>query len=202
MVKIDFKKELRHLYKASKTRIGTVTVPAMNYLMITGQGDPATDASFTKAIEALFGLSYTLKFMVRDEDPAIDYGVLPLEGLWWVDDPPLRLSKRGDWRWTLMVMQPEFVGPDKVEEASARLESGKNPPMLSEITFESFEEGKTVQTLHVGPYFEEGPTIKRVHDFIALQGRALRGRHHEIYLSDPRRADSANWKTIIRQPMT
>jgi hypothetical protein len=140
--------------------------------------------------------------MVKKGELAIDYGVLPLEGLWWAEDmSKFSVESKGDWKWTLMIMQPEFITGEMVAEATAQVRKKKNPAALSSLRFESFTEGKAAQIMHIGPFSEEGPTIQKVHEFIEAKGRRLRGKHHEIYLSDIRKAAPEKWKTIIRQPM-
>lgn len=201
MKKIDFKKELKHLYKPSVKSVGRVTVPGMNFLMIDGQGDPNTSQEFQDAIEALYSVSYALKFMVKKGDMGIDYGVMPLEGLWWSDDmSTFSVDCKEAWKWTLMIMQPEFISQTMVEGAIKQVRAKKNPVSLSQLRFALFEEGEAAQIMHVGPFSEEGPTIEKVHAFIEESGKVRRGKHHEIYLSDIRRADPAKWKTVIRQP--
>ena len=201
MKKIDFKKELKHLYKPSAKSVGRVTVPGMNFLMIDGQGDPNTSQEFQDAVEALYPVAYTLKFMVKKGDMAIDYGVMPLEGLWWSDDMSAFSANRKEaWKWTLMIMQPEFITLAMFEEAIEQVRLKKNPVSLSQLRFESFEEGEAAQIMHIGPFSDEGPTIEKVHAFIESSGKERRSKHHEIYLSDTRKADPAKWKTVIRQP--
>lgn len=201
MKKIDFKKELKHLYKPSAKCVEKVTVPVMNFLMIDGQGDPNTSRKFQDAIEALYSVSYALKFMVKKGDMAIDYGVMPLEGLWWSDDmSTFSVDCKEAWKWTLMIMQPEFISQTMVEDAIKQVKAKKNPVSLLQLRFTSFEEGVAAQIMHIGPFSEEGPTIEKVHAFIEESGKERRGKHHEIYLSDIRRADPAKWKTVIRQP--
>ena len=201
MDKVDYKKELKHLYKPSPLKIEFREIPEMNFLMIDGTGDPNTSLDYKEAIEALFTLSYTLKFMIKKGELGIDYGVMPLEGLWWVDDmSKFDQNKKEDWKWTAMIMQPEVVTNELVVSATEEVRKKKNPKALSLIRFEAFTEGKAAQTLHIGPFSEEGPTIKKVHDFIIDNGYKLSGKHHEIYLSDIRRAAPEKWKTIIRQP--
>lgn len=202
MQKIDYKKELKHLYRPSTKKVGIVDVPKMNFLMIDGQGDPNTSQAFLDAISALYPLSYTLKFMVKKGEAGIDYGVLPLEALWWADDMSSFVTGNKDkWKWTLMIMQPELITMRMVQEAIEQVKEKKSPVSLPLIRFESFEEGMAAQTMHIGPFTEEGPTIEKVHAFINEGGYKLTGKHHEIYLSDIRRAAPEKWKTIIRQPM-
>ena len=203
MRKIDYKKELKHLYRPSAKKVEAVDVPRMNFLMIDGKGDPNTSQEFKDAIGVLYPLSYTLKFMIKKGGIGVDYGVLPLEGLWWADDMSSFVDDRREhWQWTLMIMQPELVTEQMVQEANAQVLKKKNPVSLPLVRFESFEEGKVAQILHVGPFSEEGPTVEKVHTFIEESGSQRRGKHHEIYLSDIRRAAADNWKTIIRQPMS
>jgi len=141
--------------------------------------------------------------MVKKGDMAIDYGVSPLEGLWWTDDMSAFCSgKKDDWKWTLMIMQPEFITCELAMEAIKAVETRKQPVSLHLVRFEPLHEGKAAQTMHIGPFSEEGPTIEKVHRFIKENGGRLAGKHHEIYLSDIRRAAPEKWKTIVRQPMT
>jgi hypothetical protein len=199
---VDIKKELKHLYQASSKEVVEVDVPAMAYLMLDGEGDPNTSQEYADAVEALFSVSYTAKFAVKKGPLAIDYGVMPLEGLWWADDmSTFSCSDKSNWKWTMMIMQPELVTHQTIQEAIASVEK-KKPSLsaLANLRVELFSEGRCAQLMHIGPFSEEGPTIERVHQFISEQGR-LSGKHHEIYLSDIRRAHPSKWKTIIRQPM-
>jgi len=201
MQKVDLKRELKHLYRPSAKEVVQVEVPTFRFLMIDGEGDPNTSHEYAEAVEALFSVSYTAKFMVKKGAQEIDYAVMPLEGLWWSDDMSAFITNdRSKWRWTMMIMQPHFVETDVIEESIADVKRKKTLPAVGELRLESFTEGLCAQTLHVGPFTEEGPTIQRVHDFIAARS-ALAGKHHEVYLSDIRRADSSKWQTIIRQPM-
>ena len=203
MEKIDYKKQLKHLYKPSAKKVEVVEVPQMNFLMVDGEGDPNTSQSFSDAVQALYPLSYTLKFMVKKGEMDIDYGVLPLEGLWWADD--MSVFSRGikeDWKWTLMIMQPELITREMVIDAADQVKKKKKPVSLPLVRFEIFKEGKAAQTLHIGPFSEEGPTLEKVHSFIEDNGSRRVGKHHEIYLSDIRRSAPEKWKTIVRQPMS
>lgn len=202
MKKVDIKKEFEPFYKTSAQEVVLVDVPQMNFLMVDGAGNPNISADFGDAVEALFSLSYTLKFMIKKGDMAIDYGVMPLEGLWWADDmDDFASGDKDNWQWTVMIMQPGFITHARVAEAIAQIEKKKTLPALPKVYFESWREGKAAQTLHIGPFSEEGPTIERVHRFIQESGLDRTGKHHEIYLSDIRRAAPQKWKTIIRQPV-
>lgn len=201
MKKIDLKKELKHLYLPSAKEVVEVDVPTMTYLMIDGEGDPNTSPQYAAAIEALFSVSYAIKFMVKKGPLTIDYGVMPLEGLWWADDMTrFSTEDKSNWKWTMMIMQPSFVTREIIDSAIADVRKKKNPAALSRMRVESLTEGRCAQILHIGPFTEEGPTVEKVHRFIDSRGKRT-GKHHEIYLSDIRRADPAKWKTVIRQPM-
>ena len=203
MEKIDYKKQLKHLYGPSAKKVEIVDVPQMNFLMVDGEGDPNTSKSFSEAIEAHYPLSYTLKFMVKKGELCVDYGVLPLEALWWADDmSAFSTGNKDAWKWTVMLMQPEFITPKMVEEATEEVQRKKEPVSLPFVRFEAFKEGKAAQIMHIGPFSEEGPAIERVHSFIENNGSHRIGKHHEIYLSDIRRAAPEKWKTIVRQPMS
>jgi hypothetical protein len=200
MKKIDLKQELRHLYRPTAREVVRVDVPALRFLMIDGAGDPNTSPAYARAVEALFSVSYTAKFKVK-KARGIDYAVMPLEGLWWSDDMSAFLTNdRAQWQWTMMILQPDFVAAQTIADAIEEVRRKKANPAVDTLRLETFTEGPCAQTLHVGPFDQEGPTIQRVHAFIAARS-ALAGRHHEIYLSDIRRAHPSRLKTIIRQPM-
>lgn len=202
MSKIDYKKELKEFYRPSAKKVVEVNIPKMNFLMVDGHGAPEM-TEYKEAIEALYSVSYTIKFMIKKGDIGIDYGVLPLEGLWWADDMLDFINEnKSKWIWTMMIMQPELVTKDLVHAAISQVKDKKNLPAINKVKFKSFQEGRCAQTLHVGPFSEEGPTVERVHSFIADCGNELTGKHHEIYLTDIRRAAPENWKTVIRQPMS
>jgi hypothetical protein len=201
MGKVDLRKELRQLYQPSSKAVVEVEVPAFNFLMVDGQGDPNHTPAYAQAVEALFSVSYTAKFMVKKGAGGQDYAVMPLEGLWWADDLSVfEAGDRSQWRWTMMIMQPEFAPAALLREAMAAAAKKKDLPAIERLRIESFAEGRCAQILHVGPFANEGPVIQRLHAWIEERG-SLRGKHHEIYLSDIRRAEPARWKTVIRQPM-
>jgi hypothetical protein len=201
VAKLDLKKELKHLYQASAKQVVQVEVPIFRYLMVDGEGDPNTSEDYAKAVAILFTVSYTAKFMLKKSAEAIDYAVMPLEGLWWADDmSAFEANDKSNWKWTMMIMQPPVVTDAIVAAAISEVGRKKGLAGIDKLRFETFAEGRCAQVLHIGPFSEEGPTIERVHHFIdARSGRT--GKHHEIYLSDIRRADPKKWKTIIRQPM-
>jgi len=200
--KIDLKKQLKDLYNPPSKEPVFIDVPVFNYLMVDGRGLPdGPDAA--AAIEALYAVAYTLKFTIKKEQ-AIDYGVMPLEGLWWSDD--MADFSRGDkakWQWTYLIMQPDFITKTMVEKAVAEVRKKKAPAAIDKVRLEPLAEGRTAQIMHTGPYSAEGPNIEKVHRFIHAAGHSFDGarqKHHEIYLSDPRRAAPEKLKTIIRQP--
>jgi hypothetical protein len=174
----------------------------MAFLMVDGTGDPNTSPEYAQALEALYAASYGAKFKVKRAPGGVDYKVMPLEGLWWSDDMAAFLEgKREDWRWMMMIAQPPVVSTIIIDEAVAEAGRKKDLPALARIRFEPFEEGLCAQIMHVGPYSAEGPTIEKLHAFIAEQGYSRRGKHHEIYLGDPRRAAPERLKTVVRQPV-
>jgi hypothetical protein len=206
MEKLDLKKQWKHLYEAKPGALVAVDVPPLTYLMVDGEGDPNTSPAFQEAIEALYSLSYTLKFSLRKCPRPVDYGVMPLEGLWWADDPRVfHMADKSAWKWTAMIVQPEFIAQAQVDAAFAEARRKKNAAALDRVRFETLTEGASAQVLHVGPFSEEGPVIQRlhdfIHDFIHAAGKELRGKHHEIYLSYPRRTAPEKLRTILRQPM-
>ena len=177
-------------------------VPTLNYLRMDGIGNPNTSSAYKNAVEALFSLAYTIKFAIKKSATGVDYGVMPLQGLWWMDDmKQFSVARKDEWKWTMMIMQPEIVTRRIVETCRSQLAEKKDLAALSSVEFAAFKEGKAAQILHVGPFSEEGPTIQKLHGFIEAQGLKLTGKHHEIYLSDTRKAAPAKWKTIIRQPV-
>ena len=200
MDKIDFRKELTHLYDPSVKEVSVVDVPAMNFMLIDGEGAP-TSPQYSDAIEALFGISYSLKFMVK-KSSGIDFSVMPLEGLWWVDDMTKFSSERKDeWKWTAMIMQPKYVTADHVKVAVEQIKKKKDLRALPKVRFENFKEGLAAQIMYVGPFSAEGATIAKIHAYIQNSGHTLSGKHHEIYLNNPATTAPEKLKTILRQPM-
>lgn len=198
-------KELEHVYKASAKQVEFVDVPRINFLMVDGKGNPSISQEYMEAIEALYPLSYTLKFGLKKAE-GLDYKVAPLEGLWWAEDmTQFSTDHKENWYWTMMIAQPEVITPEWFEKAKVEVRRKKNPAALAKVRLESFHEGSAAQILHVGPYSAEGHTIQKLHAFIHQSGYIFDGRkqkHHEIYLGDPRRVAPEKWKTILRQPFT
>ncbi len=202
MSKIDFKKERKDLYRPSAKEVSVVTVPAMNFLMVDGCGDPGTSKDFEAAMESLYPLAYTLKFMSKLGPAAQDYVVPPLEGLWWADDmDAFGEGRRDEWKWTLMIRQPDFISESMFAEAVENVRKKKAPALLDAVRLEAFEEGEAAQLMHIGPYNTEGPSVMRVHAKIEELGKKPALKHHEIYLSDPCRVAPEKLKTVLRQAM-
>lgn len=201
MEKLDLRKQHRALFSA-RSEPEAIVVPDLNYIMIDGMGDPNTSPEFMSAIEALYGASFSLKFISKKER-ALDWTVMALEGLWWADDMEdfMRLHK-AKWKWTLMIMQPDHITPDDLGSVKGLLREKKDNPSVDRLRIERYDEGSSVQVLHIGPFSNEGPAIARVHEHINKLKGIPSGKHHEIYLSDTRRVPEERWKTIIRQPFT
>ena len=208
MKKLDLRKQFKELYTPPSKQVVTVDVPKFNFLMIDGVGNPNTSQEYQDALNALYGVAYTLKFMHKLKiKPAIDYPVMALEGLWWVEGVEhftleQLMERKDEWHWTMMVMQPDFITRALVKQAIAEvIEKRGDAPSFAKIRLESFREGQSAQIMHIGPYSAEAPNIERLHKYITESGHKLRGKHHEIYLGDPRRTKPERLKTVLRQPM-
>jgi hypothetical protein len=199
--KLDLRNELDPLYHAKPRQPETITAPPLHYLAIDGCGDPNTSPAYRAAVEALFTVSYHLKFSVK-KNGGPDYTVMPLEGLWWTEDMhSFSATNKASWRWTMMILQPVFITTEMVETAQCAVKRRKNDLWaVDRLHHRLIEEGDCVQILHVGPFSEEGPTVEILHRWLQDSGKHLRGKHHEIYLTDIRRTAPSRWKTIIRQP--
>lgn len=206
MEKLDLRKQYKHLYAPSPKKVEVVDVPALNFVMIDGQIEPGrspgTSTGFEEATSAIYGASYTLKFMSKQRKvEPIDYGVMALEGLWWFENGEFDINKPDNWLYTLLILQPAHIDQAMFGEALAQLERKKPSPALSNLRLGVFQEGLSVQTLHVGPYATEPETVAHMNAFAADHGYRMAGRHHEIYLGDPRRSAPDKLKTILRHPI-
>ncbi|MFH1197440.1 MAG: GyrI-like domain-containing protein [bacterium] len=207
MEKIDLKREYKKLYSPSSKEVELIDVPEFNFIMIDGaieKGmEPGNSPSFAEAVEALYGLSYTLKFMAkkRDENP-VDYSVMPLEGLWWVEDGNFDINIKDNWFWSVRILQPDFITEEMFKQTKSVLNKKKNNPSIDKTFFGKFKEGLSVQMMHIGPYSTEPETVAKMNKFIAKNGYKFNGMHHEIYLSDPRKAKQEKMKTILRHPVS
>jgi hypothetical protein len=206
MSKLDLRKELSHLYRPSARQVEIVKVPAFKFVMIDGQiepgASPGTSPAFQEAMQALYGAAYTLKFMskLRQEDP-IDYPVMALETLWWAESGEFDINRPESWKWTAMILQPDHITKKMFQEALLQLGKKKPSPALDKLRLERFREGLCIQIMHVGPYSEEPRTLEKMEAFARENGYTLRGKHHEIYLGDPRRTKPEKLKTILRHPV-
>jgi hypothetical protein len=215
MTKIDFKRELKHLYAPSRGVFTTVEVPDMQFLMVDGAGDPNSAQRYQDAVSALYAVAYKLKFMSK-RTLERDYVVPPLEGLWWMPGldglakadsveawlAAFAASDRDMWQWTMMIMQPDWITPEMVAEAHESALEDEDTRTMQAMRLAVFQEGMAVQTLHVGPYAAEGPLLADLHvNVLPAQGLREAGKHHEIYLSDPRRVAPEKLKTVLRQPV-
>jgi hypothetical protein len=207
MEKLDLRKEWKELYAPSARHVDVVTVPRFQFAMIDGQIEdgqpPEQSESFQEALNVLYGVTYTLKFMskLREAEP-INYRIMALEGLWWTESGKFDFDRKQDWHFTLMIVQPDHIDRKMYQEAISSLREKKGEiPALGQLRFEAFEEGLCMQILHVGAYDLEPMTIARLKDFSADNGYRINGKHHEIYLSDPRRAKPDKIRTILRYPI-
>ena len=205
--KLDFKKLFKDLYTPSSKVVSVVTVPRMKFLSIDGRGDP-NGPEFSTAVGALYSLSYTIKFWAKKHPTPIgfvDFGVAPLEGLWWVEGTDLGpnnfMADRENWRWTAMIMQPDFVTEDLFDQVLIETSTKKPNPLLGNARLCDFQEGLSIQIMHVGPYYSEPATIAKMIAFSNEHGYESNGRHHEIYFGDPRRTAPEKLKTLLRHPV-
>ncbi len=197
----DIKKHHSALYAPRPGEVTIVDVPELPYLMVDGEGDPNTAGTYRGALEALYTVSYGVRFAAKRHLARV-HVVAPLEGLWWSDDLTVFTARdKSKWQWTMMIHQPDWITHDMVDAAITASATKKPNPALRLMRFEPFTEGLAVQALHVGPYDDEGPLIARMHEHALAAGYTLRGKHHEIYLSDPRKVEPAKLKTVLRQPV-
>lgn len=208
MEKLDYKKQFKQFYFPSAKQAELIDIPEMQFVMVDGHGDPNTSALFQDAMMALYGLSYTIKFMLKAENTQ-DYVVFPLEGLWRVENMrEFSVEHKNEWLWTVMIRQPDWVTQEHFEKAIEEIKRKKQakkeqaPESLSQVRFVRFNEGLCTQIMHIGPFAAEAPTIEKLHNFIKENGCKLRDKHHEIYMSDPRRTAQEKLKTVIRQPVS
>jgi len=204
--KIDLRKQLKHLYSPSVKQAQIIQVPRFQFVMIDGTVAPGTPPAeseeFQNCLQAAYGAAFTLKFMSKlDKVNPIDYTVMALEGLWWVDSGVFDFQKKQPWRFTLMILQPDHITGEMFAEAVEQIKKKHENPSLSCLRLESFEEGLAVQIMHIGPYSSEPASLEKMVTFAKDNGYRLHGKHHEIYLGDPRRANPEKLRTILRHPV-
>lgn len=206
MSKLDLKKKYKHLYLPSAKEASLVEVPDFQFAMVDGRIEPGetpeTSEAFHQAMQALYGLAYTLKFTskLRPENP-VDYTVMALEGLWWTDSGRFDFQRDQPWLWTMMIMQPDHIDRDMFDAAVVQVREKHRNPALDRVRFERFEEGLAIQIMHLGPYADEPYSLARMAAYAEEMGYTYCGKHHEIYLGDPRRARPENLRTVLRQPV-
>lgn len=198
----DLKKDRTDLYAPKPGRFEIVEVPEQGFLMVDGHGDPNTSTGYREAVEALYAASYAVRAVAKAELGRV-HTVAPLEGLWSAADLEVfRTRDKGAWDWTMMIAQPDWISAAQIDKALAAARR-KRLPGSGLVRFERYAEGRSVQILHVGSYDDEGPTLERLHgEFLPANGLRPEGRHHEIYLSDPRKTEAGRLRTILRQPVT
>jgi hypothetical protein len=208
MLTLDLKKELKPYYAPSAKKVELIDVPCFQFIMIDGRIEPGqgpgTSPGFQEAMSALYGASYTLKFMCKQRkvDP-VDYPVMALEGLWFVEDGHFDINVKDNWLYTVMILQPDFITPDLFAEALTQLRKKKGAqPAFSRLRLEALQEGLCVQVMHIGPYATEPATVERMEAFARENGYQMARKHHEIYLGNPLLADPQKLKTILRHPVT
>ena len=201
MGSIDLKKVYKDQYTARAGAPALVHVPERPFLMIDGVGTPGEAPEYLAAVESLYPLAYGMRAAIK-KLTGDGYAVLPLEGLWWADDMgAFRGNRKDEWKWTLMIGLPDIATAEMAASVLPEVTAKKDLTAGAKVRFELFAEGDCAQVMHIGPYSQEEPTIDLLHQFIADQGLQRRGLHHEIYLGDPRKADPAKLRTIIRQPV-
>jgi len=208
---LDLKKQFKNLYQPSAKKIEVVQVPNLQFIMIDGAiekgSEPGKSPTFAEATQALYSLCYTLKFMLKKRKTnAVDYPVMALEGLWWVEDGFFDITVKDNWFYTLMIMKPKVITNELFEEARDGVRKKKGASeMLSKLRLANFEEGLCVQVMHIGPYATEPATMDRMKEFMTENGLrdnvGPNGKHHEIYISDPRKAAPDKMKTVLRHPV-
>ena len=199
VTKLDLRKALKSLYNPPAGEVELIRVPTLKYIMVDGVGDPGGEA-FQQAMGVIYNVAYTMKFSSK-ATLRKDYNVMAPEGLWWMKGGGFDATKRDEWMWTLMSVQPEFITSKLFSEAVKGVRQKKDPPGLEKARLESFAEGLCVQILHVGPYSSEPESIAKLEAYAKESGYRMVGKHHEIYLGDPRRAAPSKLRTIIRHPV-
>lgn len=200
MAAIDLKAQRKDLYYPPADKVVFVEVPEMRYLAIDGEGNPNTAVAYREAVEALYPVAYALKFARK---PTLNYTMMPLEGLWWLDGEPFTPGWKERLIWTLLIRQPDDTTEEHLEEARQQVARKKaGLPGLDAVRLETLCEGLSAQIMHIGPYADEEPTGRRLHAAIAERGYTPRDKHHEVYLGDPRRAAPEKLRTVLRQPVS
>jgi hypothetical protein len=204
--RLDLRRQYQTLYRPSARAVELVDVPELLFLAIDGRTEagvgPGESEEFAAATAALYGLGYGLKFMSKQRrvDP-INYTVMGLEGLWSTESGIFEWGRREPWLYTLIMMQPDHIDEAMLAEAVAQIAKKRPNPAVAEVRLQRWEEGPSLQVMHIGPYSEEPRSLDMLDRYAAENGLEMHGRHHEIYLGDPRKAKPENLKTILRHPV-
>ena len=199
VAKLELRKTLKEFYNPPTNEPMLVKLPPMKYVMVDGRGEPGGE-SFTRAMSVLYSVAYTMKFRAKKLLKK-DYDMMAPEGLWWMKGDKFDTNQRDKWLWTLMIVVPDFVNDKLFKESVEEVRKKKNPPGLDLARLETFNEGTSVQIMHIGPYSSEPESIAKLDDYAKERGYKLAGKHHEIYLGDPRRAAPSKLRTIVRHPV-
>lgn len=178
-------------------------IPERRFVMIDGEG-PAGEVAFAPRMPGLYATAWTLRFALKKRGVTTKVG--PLEGWWWTTDGSTDLDTifgedRGTWRWTLGIALPDEAAPVELDAALAAGRAKLVEPFAANLRVESFDEGRVAQLLHLGSYAGERPSVERLHAAIEAANLRPTGRHHEIYLGDPRRGAPEKVRTLLRQPV-
>ncbi|MEV1009533.1 GyrI-like domain-containing protein [Streptomyces sp. NPDC049881] len=202
MAPYDVKRERKELYAPKNTAWGLVDVPEQRFLAVDGTGNPNSAPAYASAVEALYAVAYTLKFAAKRTDGG-DFVVGPLEGLWWADEWSAFTARAKDtWNWTMLLVLPPWITGTMIEDAKTAALAKKKQPAISRVEHRTLHEGLSAQILHTGSYDDETPVLAELHDtYLAANSLRPTGKHHEVYLNDPRRTAPEKLKTVLRQPV-
>lgn len=204
MSRIDYTKELDWLYKGSVKKPDFVDVPSFNFLMIDGSGDPNRSKFFREAMYLVFNVAWTIKTLPghKQKSPGyFDYVIPPIEGLWWTDSGKFSWQRKNDWKWTIMIMQPEFVDRKLVEDVVLELSERKPDRLYAKVRFDNYHEGICVKMLHNNLYQNIPETLDKMSQLLKVKGLVDSGKVHEIFLTDPRKIPADNYRTLLRIPV-
>lgn len=202
MAPYDVKRELKPFYGPKNREWALVDMPPQQFVAVDRVGYPNTSRDYARAVEALYAVAYTVKF--ASKHAGRDFVVGPLEGLWWSPDMAAFTTRaKQTWHWRMLISQPDWITPEAVKEAVDAALAKKKLPTIAHVRHDTLHEGHSAQALHIGSYDDETPLMARLHDeFLPANNLAPTGRHHEIYLGDPRRTAAEKLRTVIRQPVT
>lgn len=196
--KLDLKKVNKELFNVKEGEYKKVICDKAYYIAINGEGDPNNNADYIGKVSSLYKVAYKLKFQYKKE--GLDFVVMPLSGLWWAEDNNSFVQgEKKLWKWTMMIQLPDYIKENHINNIKSIFNEDELYSSIKDIEFIEYIEGEAYETLYIGSYKNEGDTVKKLHKTIKENGYKLRGKHHEIYLNDPRKTDENKLKTIIRQ---